>query len=73
VAAGAAAAALGAGVAFGLQARSTNAQIVGAAHERLELDSLQGSLRAQAGRANVFFAVGGGLAAAATTLYVLRF
>jgi hypothetical protein len=71
--AGVAAALGGVGAVFGLQARHTNSVIFRQPHDRTELQSLQGELWRESGRANSFFIAAAGALGVATTLWVLDF
>jgi len=73
VAAGGAGLALAAGTLFGMQAKSTNSSITGSQHERAELDKLKADLKSQAGKANLAFAAGAGLAVLTATLFILKY
>lgn len=73
VAAGATVLALGAGSAFGLMSKSTSNKIASSQLQRSEVDSLRTDLRSQAQKANLLFAVGGGLALATGACFLMHF
>lgn len=73
IAAGAAVVALGVGTVSGLQSKGTASDISGSQHTRAEQDALQSQLNSQSSRANLLFAVAGGLAVATGVLFVLHF
>ncbi len=73
VAAGGTAAALAGGVLFGLKSKSAASDLQGSHHPSSQVDKLQSDASSSAGKANLLFAVGVGLAAVTATFFVLKF
>jgi tetratricopeptide (TPR) repeat protein len=73
VAAGAAVVAIGSGVAFGLQSKSTADSISGSAHSGAEVSQMNDDLASQAHKANLLIGVGAGLAAVSAAFFVLHY
>jgi tetratricopeptide (TPR) repeat protein len=73
VAAGAAVVAIGGGLAFGLQSKSTGDSISGSGHTGAEVSQMNDDLASQAHKANLLIGVGVGLAAVSAAFFVLHY